>query len=258
MADIEPLNQLYLIKIVKLNDIYFFMQILILTDSLGFPRSEPEFVSYEQSWIGILKSVFPEIDFIHCGNGGNTLPQLIDKSIYYHTTLKPILVLVQSGVVDAAPRSLTVVENMVLNHIPLLRLLVRPVVNRWKVKLRKWRNIRYCPPKQFAESIIFLEKTYDNILWIGIPPALKEWERKVPGIGSSINKYNNILKKQKFVSLEDFGYLELTSDFHHLTVRGHARLADRLIQQVSNVLSALNSPQKEAEDNSYAEDKFGG
>ena len=86
-------------------------KILFITDSLAFPRREPEAVMYEDTYIALLKTEFPQCDFIHHGRGGATIVELFKHSIYYHETLRPDLVFMQSGVVDCAPRALTVMQR---------------------------------------------------------------------------------------------------------------------------------------------------
>ena len=91
-------------------------KVLFITDSLAFPRTEPEAVMYEDTYIALLKAAFPQCDFIHHGRGGATIVDLFKHSTYYHETLKPDLVFMQSGVVDCAPRALTVVEQQVISR----------------------------------------------------------------------------------------------------------------------------------------------
>ena len=63
---------------------HYTKKILILTDSLAFPRSEPEYVSYGETYISLLKESYPHIDFIHYGHGGSTIVNLYEYSKYFH------------------------------------------------------------------------------------------------------------------------------------------------------------------------------
>lgn len=206
--------------------------VLLLTDSLAFPRSEPEFVPYEQTWVALLKQSFPQIDFVHCGRGGATIVDLFKHSAYYHGTIQPALVLVQSGIVDCAPRALTVIEQQVLQRLPIIGSLVLSLVRRNTAKLRRWRGMSYTSLDSYEAWIESFERLFTNVHWIGILPADAEYESRVQGIGAAIDRYNAVLRRRNYISTADFTSSDIMSDRHHLNAAGHHRLAARLTETV--------------------------
>lgn len=214
--------------------------VLLLTDSLAFPRAEPEAVCYEQTWVALLKRRFPAVDFVHCGRGGATLVDLFKHSTYYHGTIDPALVLMQSGIVDCAPRALTVIEQQILQRLPVLGRPLLALSRRHAPRLRRWRRMSYTPLPVFEAYADHFERLFRNVHWIGILPALPGYESRVEGIGVAIERYNTALRRRRFVATEDFGPADIMSDFHHLSARGHARLAERLSAVVqASVLGTL-------------------
>lgn len=216
--------------------------VLILTDSLAFPRSEPEVVSYEQTWVALLKRRFPEIDFVHCGRGGATIEDLFKHSTYYHGTIKPALVLAQSGIVDCAPRALSVIEQQVLQRLPIVGPLVQALVRRNAARLRRWRGMSYTSLASYEAWIQAYERLFANVHWIGILPADAEYESRVQGIGAAIDRYNTVLRRRNYVSTADFTSRDIMSDHHHLNAAGHRRLAARLAETVQLVVLAGCAP----------------
>jgi hypothetical protein len=211
--------------------------VLILTDSLAFPRNEPEVVSYEQTWVALIKRRFPEIDFVHCGRGGATIEELFKHSAYYHGTIKPALVLVQSGIVDCAPRALSVIEQQVLQRLPIIGTMILALVRRNAARLRRWRGMSYTSLASYAVWVKAFERLFANVYWIGILPAAAEYESRMQGIATAINRYNDVLRLGNYISTTDFSSSDIMSDHHHLNADGHYRLAVRLAETIELVVS---------------------
>lgn len=211
--------------------------VLILTDSLAFPRSEPEFVPYEQTWVALLKRNFPQIDFVHCGRGGATIVDLFKHSAYYHGTIQPSLVLVQSGIVDCAPRALTVLEQQVLQRLPIIGPLFLSLVRRNAARLRRWRGMSYTSLESYEAWIQAFERLFTHVYWIGILPAAAEYESRVQGIGAAIDRYNAVLRRRNYISTDDFTSSDIMSDHHHLNAAGHLRLTVRLAETVQRTVA---------------------
>jgi lysophospholipase L1-like esterase len=217
--------------------------ILILTDSLAFPRSEPEIVPYERTWVALLKRKFPEIDIVHCGRGGATIVDLYKHSTYFHGTIEPKLVLVQSGVVDCAPRALTVMEQQVLKRLPLIGSLILSLVRKNAALIRRWRRMSYTTLTSYEAWVNAFERLFSNVYWIEILPATTEYEVHVRGIGAAINSYNEVLQRRNYITTADFTHDDIMSDYHHLNINGHQRLADRLADTVQIVVVERNTSQ---------------
>lgn len=211
-------------------------QVLLLTDSLGFPRAEPEFVAYEQSWVALLREAFPQCDVVHQGRGGATIRDLFNHSAYYHGTMKPDLVLIQSGIVDCAPRTLTLVEQQVVTRLPLLSRPLGALVKRYSRQLRRWRGITYTPLAQFEHFVERFEAQFPQTCWIGILPASPGYEAQVQGITRNVARYNDVLRRRRWIDTSAFTPEDIMSDFHHLSARGHRRLADAIAPAIERLL----------------------
>src|SRR5688500_17972440 len=93
-------------------------KILIITDSLGLPRAVPEVCSYEQTWPFLLNNAGYQIHQVSIG--GATVSELY-RQLEYHYLFLPDLVIVQSGIVDCAPRALGKFESLLLNKFIVTR-----------------------------------------------------------------------------------------------------------------------------------------
>lgn len=212
-------------------------QVLLITDSLAFPRLKPEQVNYNDTYVALLKSAFPQCDFIHVGRGGGTIVELFKHSAYYHGTVSPALVLMQSGIVDCAPRALSVIEQQVLQRLPLLGPWLSDLARRHAPALRRLRRMSYTSLPAFAAYADRFEQLFGNVHWIGILPANPAYEERVEGIGAAVRAYNAVLRSRRFISTDDFEAADIMSDFHHLSARGHRRLFTRLAEVMRQELS---------------------
>ncbi|CAJ0809861.1 hypothetical protein LMG19087_00577 [Ralstonia wenshanensis] len=206
--------------------------ILLITDSLAFPRREPEVVRYEETYISLLKAEFPDYDFIHVGRGGGTIVDLYKHTSYFHATVEPALVLMQCGIVDCAPRTLTVVEQQIITRLPILGTFIGAMVKRYAKHLRRWRGITYTPLSTFIEYIKRFESLYNDVYWIGILPAVPEYEAHINGIAKKINQYNDALRQYQFISTDEFVVDDIMTDFHHLNRSGHRKMFKKLADLV--------------------------
>lgn len=202
--------------------------ILVITDSLGFPRAEPELVPYEQSYIALLKGEFAQCDFIHQGYGGATIGDLYNRTAYFHHTVRPDLVIIQSGIVDCAPRALTLVEQQIVARLPLVSGMLVGLVKKYSRQMRKARRLTYTPIAAFEACVKQFEALYAKVCWIGILPASSAYEAKLEGIGGNVARYNAVLQQGRFVSTADFDSADVMTDHHHLSLAGHRKMADRL------------------------------
>lgn len=204
------------------------IKVLIITDSLGFPRSAPELLLYEETYIALLRNKFTEYDIIHQGRGGATIKELFNHSSYYHETLNPDIVIIQSGIVDCAPRALTLTEQHVISRLPFLSEILISFVKKNSNFLRKFRNIKYTPVEVYQEYIRKFNLLFHNTYWIGILPASDDYEKQLHNIRESIFKYNDVLHKEnainKYLSLVNYTEYDIMSDFHHLNKSGHTKL----------------------------------
>ena len=203
-------------------------KVLLITDSLAFPRLEPEYVLYEETYISYLKGAFNDCDFIHQGRGGATIVDLYKHSAYYHETLRPDLVLMQCGIVDCAPRALTVIEQQIVSRLPIIGGLVTALVKKYSRQLRRTRRMTYTSVAAFSSSVHQFESLFSKVYWIGILPATADYDAKVEGIERNIAMYNDILRQRNYVPTDDFDASMIMSDHHHLNRVGHVRMFEKI------------------------------
>ncbi len=215
--------------------------ILIVTDSLGFPRAEPELVRYEQTYIARLRAAFPQYDIVHYGQGGATIDRLYANMSYYSGTINPRFCFIQSGIVDCAPRALKEVELQILKRLPLIGAPTGRLIQRNAAKIRRYRKLQYTPLDQFRACVTQFEQLFARTWWITIPSASAAYEATLPGIGVEIDRYNAVLRSRNHIDCSDFEDADMMSDHHHLGVRGHRRLSDRIVSTIVDQESATTN-----------------
>lgn len=206
----------------------------MITDSLGLPRkSGDELVPFENTWVNLLKKNY---DVHHVSIGGATIYQLYEQ-IKYNELFQPDLVIVQSGIVDCAPRAFKMAEKQLLASIPIIKNIFNKVAERYGKKIRNARNVTYTKPELFKLYINKIQNDFKNkpVLFVGIVPASAEYEKAVQGITKNIELFNSILKKEagdNFIDTSVFINDHVLSDFHHLSSSGNQLLFDKISQKI--------------------------
>ena len=211
-------------------------RILIITDSLSLPRDHPEIVSYEETYTYLLKKKYSDFEIIQFGHGGATIKTLFEQASYLKMMAADIIIL-QAGIVDCAPRSLTKFEIDLINRIPFISKLIYQVVNKYSTKLRKSRNITYSTETNFKLNLIKLKNTFpnSNFYCLGILLANANYEVKVPNISNNIKIYNQILKtvfNKNFIDTSSIDNKGIMSDNIHLNQMGHKRIFDLVVKNI--------------------------
>ncbi|MFM2360982.1 MAG: hypothetical protein RLY16_2975 [Bacteroidota bacterium] len=203
------------------------MKVLFLTDSVSLPRKHKNGqVLWEEIYYSKFKQQFPSVDFLLVGMGGATISQLQLALNYYDCYQADILVL-QSGIVDCAPRAFSQFEQQVITKLRLVRF-VKPLTKF----LRKHRHISFTKPRVFEEQLLKIKKKFDGkpTIAIGILPGNQAYEQVVPGISTCIERYNSILKKHmQFIDNSDFSPNGVLEDHHHLNALGQQIIFDKLV-----------------------------
>ena len=75
-------------------------KLLLITDSLGLPRLFPEKTEYEDTYPNLLKKHFIIMQY---SKGGGTIIELYEQTGYFKA-FEPDVIILQSGIVDCAPR----------------------------------------------------------------------------------------------------------------------------------------------------------
>ncbi len=217
-------------------------KILFITDSLGLPRLVPEEVPYEETYINLCKEAFPEFDFINLCIGAAEITTLSNQ-LFYYKAVEPDLVIVQSGIVDCAPRALSPVEMVILNSNSLLKSISKKILKPLYPYLRKYRKQTSTNIETFSS---YIEKFISNfegtpMYWNSIIPATDGYEKQIPGIRNNILKYNEAIKtamQDKYIDNSDFNEEMVMSDHHHLNKLGHRHLFTKIKKIISVNLSS--------------------
>lgn len=212
------------------------MKVLLLTDSVALPRKHKEGeVQWEEIYYSQLQRRFPEHNFILVGIGGATITQL-QAALNYYVLVKPDLIILQSGIVDCAPRALGQLEQELIKKMHLFRF-VKPMTKF----LRKHRNISYSSPKIFEAALLKIKNAFagKTLIGIGILPGCDAYDKIVPGITERIKLYNNIIAKHTvYIDNSDFPGEGIIQDFHHMNEVGHRLIFEKLEPLVRDFLNA--------------------
>lgn len=209
------------------------MKILILTDSVGLPRSKPEFCSFEDTWPVLLRKNDRNI---HQVSIGAATSQVLLKQVTYQKAFKPDLVILQVGIVDCAPRFMSNKELDFTGALGTIGRGLRFLFNRKWIK--KLRNISYINELDFKSNISNIQSDFDcPIMAIGILPASSEYEIFLPGVTNKIKLYNDILEQNVKYFLntnEILGCGGIMTDHHHLNKSGNHYLFKKIDDFIQN------------------------
>lgn len=210
-------------------------RVLVLSDSLALPRKYPEICAYEKCWPQLLASS-NQYKLHQVSLGGATIDEIKFQATY-HVLFEPDIVILQSGIVDAAPRSLSKYERIRLSKVPVFGNHILKFCNRNKVRLRKWRKISYTKIDVFENNAKLIRDLFPNskVLALGIVPAQVGYEETVPGIIKQVKRYNACLNRvfgECFISLDGMPKDGVMSDYIHLNSRGHEYVHAKLLSRL--------------------------
>jgi lysophospholipase L1-like esterase len=211
------------------------MKILILTDSLGLPRSKPELCSFEDTWPTLLRDRYPNI---HQVSIGAATSQVLLKQINYQKAFKPDIVILQVGIVDCAPRFMSRKELDFTYALGNLGRGFRFMLNRNWIKRK--RKISYINEVEFKQNLTKIQDAFDcPAISIGILPSNKQYEKLLPGVTAKIVSYNTILEQNfiNFLNTDDIINVNgIMSDHHHLNKKGHNYLFHKIEKSLKELL----------------------
>lgn len=214
-------------------------RVLIITDSLGAPRFvDGEKIEYEDTWVYKIFTYMRkyDIEVIFMTLNGLDSTQLLslikDKLLLY----KADIVLLQYGIVDCAPRVLTDKEIMFFSILKLSRV-VKKIISKFHAPLSNFRKLQHTEIEKFKVNVKIIYRLFyeQNIKVVNIPiaPACEKYKEKSPKISKNIEMYNNIIKSNTNLYLEDL-YINCNkekiflNDLHHLNQDGHNIISDYL------------------------------
>lgn len=212
-------------------------KILIVTDSLGLPRIEPETVSFQDTYITLLRNKYPEFEIISISIGGATINTLLGQMFYYKG-FDPDFVFIQSGIVDCAPRALTKTETTLLGSNKYIKRFSKKMLKPLLPILRKYRNKTDTTLKEFIRCLTAFKDLFpkSNLYWFQIIPALEGYENLVPGITNNINLFNDAIfeiVRGNTLNTSTFELDDIMTDFHHLSKLGHYKV----FKMIDNVIN---------------------
>lgn len=212
------------------------MKIQIFSDSLALPREAPQKVYYEETYPAKLQKDHIVVQF---SKGAGTIDELFGQT-FYLKMFSPDVVIIQSGIVDCAPRPFTQFEEhfFKLNFVTKgCKAILKRVTKPW---LRNLRKVAWTSPKKFRFYCNQFFKIYPNIpiYAIGILPPRPEYEKMAKGISKRIAQYNSILKdvfRENFIDTSDMPDEGIMSDHHHMTTVGHQFIYDKIVERLSKL-----------------------
>ena len=212
------------------------LKILIITDSLGLPRKHGE---YESTWPVIIKQQFSDYEYITLNIGGMTSSELVSQLSYYDK-FEPILVIIQDGIVDCAPRAVKQNETLRKLFLKSITKLNKSFGDKLFSFLIKYRCASYVSIDLFKKNIEKVKSQFScPVLWIEIVSAT-HLEDLLPGVLGKIANYNNALDNMynaNFIKLPTINDSCFIADGHHLSTKGHKEVANNLCIKILSVLN---------------------
>lgn len=215
------------------------INILIITDSLGNPRSFPEnsITSLQETYPYILRENFPNAVFWQLSFGNLRTEELINQVIGYLNHWRPDFIIIHSGINDCRPEAFSDFQKSIIAKFsgPFFRFLYKHLHNP---RLIKFRNIQRVTKGSFKKSLKKMKMIFDNsdIIFLEISAGV-EYENARPGVNKRMHAFNQIAN-----DLYD-GILPLqtdlikkngfTPDNLHLNVKGHGLVASKLVNYIN-------------------------
>lgn len=231
------------------------MRIVVFADSLSLPRIEDgDVVNWEDTWAYLLKKKLsedkPNIEVINCGARARVSDSLIKHDYQEHIQFKkPDTVIVQVGIVDCAPRIISLKEKDILNSKFIPRMFRESLIryrkkNKQKIIARAPLKRVYTSPIDFKRNLqqfiskIKSEQRNIDLIFIPIVANIPFMEESSPSYGSNIDLYNRIIKE--LADKEGLKFLNLSRDFwetpsfycsdgYHLSSKGNRELVKELV-----------------------------
>ena len=236
------------------------MRIVVLADSYALPRLvENDEVHWEDTWPYLLQNTLrsgnSKIEVINCGKRKRTIDSIIGWDFQEHIIFKePDVVLIQIGIVDAAPRIISKKERATLNHRLFPAFLRKKIIEtrkKNKVRITKKDPLAkvYTKPDAFHLYLLNFKKRIDSdlskkpkVIFIPITAYFKKMGVASPYFQKNVEAYNAILQKftnehsMSMISLPE-GFSEnqdyFCNDGYHLSPQGNRTMAQIISKNLS-------------------------
>ena len=238
--------------------------IRVYGDSLSMPRHQygiPYYETYPELFKKKLKKKFSgfDVNLYNRSQGGNDIRKLFktiakDCAYFFNNNLE--IIIIQSGIVDCAPRPVPQRVRLIIEKIKnqFLKKKIISYIHAHRanfIKIKGDKPFRKTNPsdyKIFLDRMIrLLNGKNNNILLINIPPTFDHLNQRSPGLQSSIKIYNHIIKKTinninsedikladiyTFINNDPNGLKKYISDGIHITKEAHKLYCDLLMESI--------------------------
>lgn len=224
------------------------MNILFLTDSLGYPRVEPEETSAKDIWTYNIRdryksSLRNDVSFFFDMKAGRDTSTLLFDVDQHVISYLPDIIVLQVGIVDCYPRSLTKTEQQILTRIPIIRKVTKFLVKKYYTSIIKFRNIAYVDHSDFQDNLVILKSKFPLVNWVVLPiaPPTSRYQEKNPLVRDRIEMYNSSLERIFGSSFLHGLYKDsdverlFLADHHHLSRYGHELVSAYVFDTLSNL-----------------------
>ncbi|MGR5287484.1 hypothetical protein ACP3V5_19370 [Vibrio maritimus] len=199
-------------------------KVLLITDSLGLPRIEPEKVIDEQAWPNLLTKERDDCDFYHFSRSGLDSRTLVEELKGTLGAYQPDVIVLQVGIVDCTPRVLRLSELSIIRRIPIISGLVQRIVTKHRAKIIQLRKVQYVDLTSFKKNLIVF-KTFFNDCRILALPIVSNTECaqiRTPNIAQEIVAYNDALSSLfEMINIGQLKENDFMSDCYHLSPSGN-------------------------------------
>jgi hypothetical protein len=219
------------------------MRILILGDSLVFPRSKNS-IKYEDTWVGILSLNGHEI--FQRARGGSNIIQVekeLDHLMSYFVSDSSLyefdLIIMQAGIVDLSPRLFSPFFKNLFSKIPFISKFMQFLTR--KKALYKYFGHRSVSEKKFQSTLVRLNHKFrifsKSHLVIEIARPAHFLTQNVGDFFNIVDRYNRIYREifnSSFLEVYDNINIEeiLLLDGHHLNHHGHKLIATKILEKL--------------------------
>ncbi len=220
------------------------IKIIILTDSLGNPRSFPieTAVSLEQTYPYKIREMFSDATVWQLSYGNISTEELTNQAIGYLHDWDPDFVIIQSGINDCRPEAMTEFQKLILSKFtgPLFRFLKKHVHNP---RLIKRRQIRRISKRSYKKTLNKFKMIFNNSkIFVVEICAANDYEKARPGVRKRIMEYNELITQiynDDVVLVQD--QLNISKGFNadnlHLNLEGHRLVTLALADKIKKHLN---------------------
>jgi len=228
-------------------------QALILTDSVGAPRGSPVRTVYRDTWVAKVSAYLysNNIEPFAFTDRGLNSTKFIQKIEQQFRLYEADIVILQVGVTDLNSRLLTESEKQFYNRLRRFSFL-NNIINHHLERRSKYYRARNLMEIDFetAERNLARAKSLLGEPYIFIVPVVmapKGIDIKLGGFHDRIKNYNRLLQKvfceDKHIFIEEWQKTSsetieeiYSKDHYHLTLEGHALLADVVMKSLQRHL----------------------